>query len=211
MLGAEGVAYRLQLLGLITGREPVRQGTERDAGLRGLAFGPLVPVDPDLRRPRSIGADLDERRPELLIENVEVVRADAPLVPEEIKRRDPRLLRSVPGAPDPLELLGDDHRDNPEAALALSCLQVRTDVIELAVIPAGAIRRAQPKHRDLAIAREPAGLGPEAITDPAEQRRRRIGCPRCRHRNRTTCPGTCSCGTYAFSSSRSTHSISSAT
>ena len=141
--------------------------------LRGLAFGPLVPVDPDPREPRTVGADLDERRPEVRIEDVEVVRADPPLLPEEIQARDPRLLRSVPGAPDPLELLGHDHRDHPEAALTLRRLEVRADVIELAIIPPRAVRRCQPEHRDLAIAREPPGLGSEPITDPPQQRRRR--------------------------------------
>jgi hypothetical protein len=99
--------------------------------------------------------------------DVEVVRADAPLLPEELQARDPGLLRSVPSAPDPLELVGDNECDNAVAALLLRCVQIRTDVIELAVIPPRAIRRGQAQNRDPAVADEPAGLGAEPITDPA--------------------------------------------
>jgi hypothetical protein len=45
----------------------------------------------------------------------------------------------------PLELLADDQRDDAGPLLALCGLQVRPDVIELAVIPAAAIRRTEPQ------------------------------------------------------------------
>ena len=137
-----------------------------------LALGPLVAVEPDLRRPWPVGADLDERRTELGVQDVEVVGADATFLPEEVKRRDARLARAVPRAPDPLELLSHDQRDDSEAAVALGPLNVWADVIELAVIPAGAIRRLQPQHRDLVRGDEPARLGPEAVADPPKQSRR---------------------------------------
>jgi hypothetical protein len=38
-----------------------------------LAFGPLVSVDPDLGGVGEVGADLDERRPEVVVPEVEVV------------------------------------------------------------------------------------------------------------------------------------------
>lgn len=50
-------------------------------------------------------------------------------------------------------------------------------MIELAVIPPRAIRRAQPKHRDVVLPSEPTGLRPEPISDPTEQRRRRDRMP----------------------------------
>ena len=105
VLGPEGVADSLQPAGLIAGREPVRQRGKRDPGFGGLAFGPFVPVDPDPREPRTVGADLDERGPEVLIQDVEVVRADPSLLPEEIQARDSRRVRNWTAFERPLAAL----------------------------------------------------------------------------------------------------------
>jgi hypothetical protein len=103
VLGTEAVADRLQRLGLITGGEPVRQREVLEAGIVGLALGPLVPVEPDLRRVREVGADLDEAGPEIRVADVEVVDADATLLAEELKPDGLGLGRAVAGADDPLE------------------------------------------------------------------------------------------------------------
>ena len=50
-------------------------------------------------------------------------------------------------------------------------------MIELAVIPAGAVRRCELQHRDPPVAREPAGLRSEPITDLSQQRRGRDRMP----------------------------------
>ena len=50
------------------------------------------------------------------------------------------------GGEHPLELLGRHDRDHPEAALPLGLLQVGADVVELAVIPAGAVGPLQAQH-----------------------------------------------------------------
>ena len=105
----------------------------------GLALGPLVAVEPDLGRIRKVGADLDEARPEVRVEDVEVVDADAALLAEELK---PHGVAggAVAGAEDPLELLAGHDRHDPEASLTLGRLQVGADVVELAVIPTRPVR-----------------------------------------------------------------------
>jgi len=83
MFGGEGVAERLQPPGVSGARESVGQRGERDLEPAGLAFGPLVPVEPDLRRVREVGADLDEPRPPVRVQDVEVVDADSTFLAEE--------------------------------------------------------------------------------------------------------------------------------
>jgi hypothetical protein len=50
------------------GGKTVGQLGETDAGVAGLAFGPLVAVDPDLGRVGKVGADLDERGTEVEVD-----------------------------------------------------------------------------------------------------------------------------------------------
>jgi hypothetical protein len=100
VLGAEAVADRLQHAGLITGGEAVRERAIFHAGVLGLALGPFVPVDPDLRRVREVGADLDKARTEVGVEHVEVVDADAAFLAEEFKPDGLLLARAVAGAKD---------------------------------------------------------------------------------------------------------------
>ena len=63
--GAETVADPLQRFGILAGGESVGQLGELQTRLGGVAFGPFVSVDPDLDRPRVVGADLDEGRSEI--------------------------------------------------------------------------------------------------------------------------------------------------
>lgn len=56
--------------------------------------------------------------------------------------------------------------------LAGSPVQVRTDVVQLAVIPAGAVRLFQVQHRDARAGGEAIHLAAEPVTDLPEQRRR---------------------------------------
>ena len=46
-------------------KRAVGQFGEAEPGLAALLIGPLMAVDPDLHRPWAVGADLDERRPEM--------------------------------------------------------------------------------------------------------------------------------------------------
>jgi hypothetical protein len=135
VLGAEAVADRLQAIGLRTGGEPVGQRDIVDARPVGLALGPLAPVEPDLGRIGEVGADLDEARPEVGVADVEVIDADTALLAKELKAHRLGLGGAVAGAHDPLKLLAGHDRHDPETALALSGLQIGTDMIELAVIP----------------------------------------------------------------------------
>jgi len=82
-----------------------------------LALYPLAAVEPHLPRPRSVGADLDEPRPEIWVQDVEVVDPDPPFLPEVLKARGLGVSRSVTGGEHPLELLTGDDRDHAEAAL----------------------------------------------------------------------------------------------
>lgn len=80
--GPETVADRLQPVHIVDGGEPVVQRGEPDPGLGGLAFGPLVAVDAQLGGVGEVGAELDEERAEILIDQgLYPVRAEAPLTP----------------------------------------------------------------------------------------------------------------------------------
>ena len=104
--GPEPVADRLQRGGVVAGGEPVGQRPVADPGPVGLAFGPLVAVEPHLGRIGEVGADLDEPRPELGVEHVEVVDPDAAFGLGELEP-DPAAGAGVLGGGEhPLELLG---------------------------------------------------------------------------------------------------------
>jgi len=53
--------------------ETVVQGFISNSFLFNLAFGPFMTVDTDANGERSVGADLDEARPEIGVVDVEVV------------------------------------------------------------------------------------------------------------------------------------------
>lgn len=113
-----------------------------------------MPVEPDLRRVRGVGADLDEPRAELRVEDVEVVDPDPALLAEVLEADDLPRAGAVAGGEHPLKLLAGDDRDHPEAPLAPGCLQKRTDMIELAIIPPRPIRLLQLQDRDPTLGRE---------------------------------------------------------
>jgi hypothetical protein len=96
--------------------EPVGQLGEPDPGLESLPFGPLVPVHPDLGRVGEVGADLDERVPEVLVPQVEVVAGHPPVSLREGVLRRSGLSVALVGGPDPLELLRHPDRRNPGPA-----------------------------------------------------------------------------------------------
>ena len=87
----ELVADGLQPGRVVTAGEAVGQPGPADAGVAGLAFGPLVAVQPHLHRIREVGADLDERRPEMLVPDIKVITGDPPVgpVPAEMRRAPP--------------------------------------------------------------------------------------------------------------------------
>ena len=111
--GLEPVADLLQPGGVIAGREAVGQLGEPDAGLERLPLGPLMAVDPDLGRVGEVGADLEERRAEVLVPQVEVVAGHPAVGLRERVLRGRGLGVALVGGPDPLELLGDADRGHP--------------------------------------------------------------------------------------------------
>jgi hypothetical protein len=84
MLRAEDVAERLQARPVGAAREPVLKRRVGESGARGLALDPLMPVEPHLRRPRRVRAELDKRRPEVGVKDVEVIDPDPPLLAKEV-------------------------------------------------------------------------------------------------------------------------------
>ena len=76
-------------------------------------------------------------------------------------------------AEHPLELLGRHDRHHPVSAVALSRFHVGTDVVELAVVQAGAVRLLQGQDRDAVARRVVLDLTTEPVSDLLEQRRRR--------------------------------------
>ena len=108
---AEPVADRLQSSGIVGVGEPVGQLGEPDSGLRCLAFGPFVSIHPDLDWPRTVGADLDERRTEIGVPEVKVVDRDAAvLLVEGELRRLGRVGVALAGDEYPLRFLRDPDR-----------------------------------------------------------------------------------------------------
>ena len=136
-----------------------------------------MPVDPHLGRVGEVGADLDETDPELWVPDVEVVDPDPPRRLGELERHHPVGLGPVSAAEHPLELLSRHDGDHPEPASGLGCLDVGTDVIDLAVIPPGPVRALQPQDRDPVVRRERLHRPHEPVADLGEQRRRRDRVP----------------------------------
>ena len=70
----------------------------------------LMPIEPNLHRIRKVGADLDERRPEIVVPNVEVIAGNPPLG-HRVGNHTPELCPSVFGrGVDRRELLGHTNR-----------------------------------------------------------------------------------------------------
>ena len=139
---AEPVADRLQRGRISAGSEPVGQLGEPDPGLGRLPLGPLVTVDPDLHRVRKIGAHLDERRPETVVPNVEVVTGHPPL---GHRKREPHRVAPLflGGGEHRRELLRHPDRGHPRPAGRRLPGQIRPHHLDLAVV------LAEPHHRDV--------------------------------------------------------------
>ncbi len=172
---SKGVTDRLQSPGIRTGGEAVLKRSEADPRLRRLPLRPLVAVQPGLGRVGEVRADLDEAWAEVGIQDVEVVGTDPALLLHELEADRPRLVGSVPGPEDPLELLSGHDGHHAMAALPLRSLQVGPDMIQLAVIPPGAVRLLQSQHRDPVLSGEGLDLLAEAVADLLEESRRGHG------------------------------------
>ena len=126
-----------------------------------------MPVGPDLGRVGEVGADLEERRPEVLVPQVEVVAGHPAVGLRERVLRGRRFRVALIRGPDPLELLGDADRRHPGPAGGRLRLQVRLHDADLAVA------LAEPHPRDPVRGRirlhRPAEPGPDLL----HQRRRR--------------------------------------
>jgi hypothetical protein len=172
---AEPVAERLQPLGLVAGGEPVGQLSDGQTGLGRLPLGPLVAVEPHLGRIGEVAADLDEARAEVGVQDVEVVAGHGPigLVEAEVDRLAVGVLAPLVSHEDLLDLLGSHDRHHPMAAPALGLLQVRADVVELAIIPAGTVGPLEAQQGNVVCLSEGRDRLAEAVADAFEQRRGR--------------------------------------
>ena len=165
---AEPVTDRLQRGRVVAARRNRSPGRPADPGLGGLPFRPLVAVQPYLDRIREVGADLDERRPELVVPDIEVVAGDPPLGPVPAEMRRPTVAGLGDGAGrDPLELLRPADRRHPGPARPRLPSQIRLHLLDLA------LTLAELDHRDLVAVGERAHRPAEPVTDPTHHRRRR--------------------------------------
>jgi hypothetical protein len=124
-----------------------------------------VAVDPDLDRVREIRADLDERRPEALIPQVEVVDRDPAVVLGEGELgRLARISIPLAGRPDDLRFLGHPDRGHLRPASRRGLVQVGPHHISVAV------SALEPDHRDVVRLGIGADRPPELIPDLGEDR-----------------------------------------
>jgi hypothetical protein len=96
---------------------------------------------------------------------------------------------------DLLDLLSNHDRHHPTAALAFGLLQVRADVIELAIVPAGTVGPLETQQGNVVCLSEGRDRLAEAVPDALEQGRGGTSLPRCWVKNVTTWPPTCKLGT----------------
>ena len=69
------------------------------------------------------------------------------------------------------DLLGGDDGHHPEATFSFGRLKIGADVVELAVVPAGAVGSLQLEEGDVVVFGEGRNILPEAVADLLEQRR----------------------------------------
>jgi hypothetical protein len=81
------------------------------------------------------------------------------------------VLASLVAHEDLLDLLGHYDRHHPTAALPLGLLQVGADVVELAVVPAGAVGPLEPQQGNRLLLGEGRDCLAEAVPDALEQGR----------------------------------------
>jgi hypothetical protein len=181
LAGAEPVADLLQRGRVLTGSEPVRQVLERQARPGRLALGPLVPVEPDFARVREIGADLDERRPESFVPDVEVVAGHPAFgaIVREPHRAGGGLVLG-PGE-HPLVLLRHADRDHLGTPGSGGLAHQRHHLIDLAFRPRAIGQHPRPalvplaretQHRDVIGLSEGGHRTAERLPPPLQQCRR---------------------------------------
>ena len=130
------------------------------------------PFNHTLSRIGEVGADLDEAGPEVGVVDVEVVHPDPAVFLHEVEAHDTGLGRAVLGAEHPLELLGGHDGDDPGATLGLGPLEVGTNVVQLAVVPARPVRLLQREDRHLVLGGEGLHLAAETVADLLQEGRR---------------------------------------
>jgi hypothetical protein len=127
-------------------------------------------VHPDLHRPRAVRADLDERRPEPRIPQVEVIDGDPPVF---LAEGELRALAGVGAAPagdeHPLGLLGHPDRRDLRAPGRGCGLQVGAHHLDVAV------SSLQRYYRDVIGLGERGDPPPECIANLLQARRGRDG------------------------------------
>ena len=126
---------------------------------------------------------------------IEVVRPDPALLFDEVEAGSPGDRRAVLSAKDPLVLLGRHDGDDPEAPLSFGLFEVGSDVVELAVVPAGAVRLLQVQERDVVFVGEHLHRAANRVPIRCITAGQGMGSPRCPVMNVTTWPGTCRVGT----------------
>jgi hypothetical protein len=165
--GAEPAADLLQGGRVVAAGEPVGQRGEADPGRGRLPLSPLMPIDPDLDRIGEVGADLDEPRAHLLVEDVDVKHRHPPLLPGEGELRAPaRIGVTLARRPHQLELLGTADGHHPRPPSLGSGRQIRAHHLGLA------LPSPEPDHRDTVDLRPILDVAPELLPDRLEQRRR---------------------------------------
>lgn len=170
LVRAEAVTDPLQPRGVVAGGETVVERLEPDPGLGCLAFGPLVAVDAQLGVVREVGGELDEERPEVLVD-----RVDVEVVHHRAGAHDPRVGRSRDrvaaflGAEHRGALLGPAHEQHPLAASEAGQM-LPGDVVF--ALPLGEV-----DQRHALVFGKAVNVGNERPTDRFEQHRRREAVP----------------------------------
>ena len=128
-----------------------------------------MPVDPDFHRPGAVRADLDERRAEPGVPQVEVVHRDPAVLLVEGELRAPgRVGVTLAGDEHPLGFLGHpDRRDLRPARSGRGPVQVGAHHLDVAV---GGLQR---HHRDVVGLGEGGDPAAEGIPDLLQARRGR--------------------------------------
>jgi hypothetical protein len=128
-------------------------------------------VEPHLARVGEVAAQRDEPGTELRIEQVEVVDGDRPVgfVEGEVDGLAVGALAPLVAHEDFLDLLSSHDGHHPKVALSFRRLEVRADVVKLAIVPAGPVRTLQPEEGDVVVLGEGRKVSSEAVADLLEE------------------------------------------
>jgi len=166
----------LQLSRVVTGGEAVGKFGVAEAVSGRSTLGPLMPVEPNFGWVGEVATDLDEAQPERGVADVEVKNGDSAIGLVEAKLGCAGQGRSGVAHEDLLDFLSYD--DGDYSGLA-GFVDAFADVIDLAIIPAGAIRRVEAQHRDTVYLGEATHGIAEAIANGLNSAGEGIGLPRC--------------------------------